>query len=250
MAITTSAQTLIVSTFRMLGITAQAEDPNAPEIQDAFARLNELIDGWAIDRLTQRLVTRTEWATVAGQASYRIGPASVTPTPDWIGERPEFVETVKLLLTNSTPHTEIPLGEFTDGTYMSVMQKALPNSQPTAWKYEPTVPAGTFTFWPVFDSAAYPVVVYTLQTLPVFANLTTQYVLRSGYMRALRYNLAVEIAHEYGRELPQSIALLALQSKAALDSSNVPMLDLGVDPGLTPNAIRAGYNIYTGTGGH
>jgi hypothetical protein len=250
MPLTTSAQSLVVSVFRMLGISAQAENPNAPELMDGYARLNEMIDAWAIDRLTQRLVSRTEWPTVAGQASYTIGPADITPVPDWVGPRPEFVETVTLLLTNSTPHTEIPLGEFTDGTYMSVMQKALPNSQATAWKYDPTAPAGTFTFWPVFDSATYPVVVYAVQVLPLFANLTTQYVLRSGYLRALRYNLAREIAHEFGRELPPGVMQLAIESKLALDASNVPMLDLGVDPGLTPTAGRSAFNIWTGSGGH
>lgn len=248
MALVTSAQSLIVGTFRMLGITAQAEDPNSPELLDGFARLNELIDAWALDRLTQPLVSRAEYPTVVGQSSYTIGPATQTPTPDWIGARPEYIDRVALLLTAGSPYTEVPLGELTDGSYQSVMQKTLSNSQPTTWKYDALT--GTFTFWPVVNTNANPIVVYAVQPLPQFADLVTRYTLPTGYLRALRYNLAREIAHEYGRELPGSIAALAIESKAALSHHNVPMLDLALDSALTPNSGRAGYNIYTGTGGH
>lgn len=250
MAITTSAQSLIVSVFRMLGITAQAENPNAPELQDGFARLNELVDAWTIERLTHNLVTRAEYATVGGQSVYTIGPASLVPVPDWIGVRPQYVTACALLLTTSSPYTELPLGEFTDSSWQSVMQKTMSNSQPSGWKYDATAPAGTFTFWPVVTSSAYPIVVYAAQGLPQFADLVTRYTLPPGYMRALRYNLAREIAHEFGRELPPRIELLAIEAKAALQHSNVPMMDLTLDAAVTPTSSRAGYNIWTGTGGH
>ena len=247
MAITTSAQSLIVSVFRMLGITAQGEDPTAAELLDGKARLDELVDAWGLDRLVQPVVRRAQYTTVAGQASYTIGPAGTVPTPDWIGPRPEFVGYVALLLTNSTPNTELPLGELTDMSYTTISQKTLSNSQPTAWKYTPTSPAGTFTLWPVPDNSTYPIVVYASEAVLPFTSLTASYSLPSGYMRALRYNLAREIAHEYGRDLPQRIEQLALESLGAVRAHNVPVLDLALDGALTPHSGRHGYDIVTDT---
>ena len=245
MAIPTSAQTLIVGVFQMLGITAQGEQPTADELWTGFARLNEMVDGWGLERLTHQVTTRTVYPLVAGQASYTIGPAGTVPTPDWIGPRPTFVEAVALVLTiGAPPYTETPLGELTDRAALGVAQKDLTSTQPTTWLYQETMPAGTFTFWPVPSVATNPVAIYTQTGLAQFADLVTTYTLAPGYMRALRYNLAREIAHEFGKELAASLDLLAQQSLAAVQAANVPMLDLRV-----PFVHGGRYNIFTDTSG-
>ena len=246
MARTVTAQSLITGVFRTLGILGQGETPTSPMLLDAFTRLNELVDAWGLERLTQRVVTRQEFALVAGQASYTIGPAALTP--DWTAPRPDSVATVALLLTDTTPNTELLLGEMTEAAYQTLMQKGLEGTMPSLWRYEPTMPTGTFTFWPVPESSTYSIVIYVPEALAQFATLTTEYLLAPGYTRALRYNLAREISGEYGRELTADIAGKALESLAALKRWNVPMIDLALDPGLTAQHSRSTYNIYTDQG--
>src|SRR6188474_3689472 len=106
MARTITPRSLIVGVFRLLGITAQGEDPSSAELLEAFDRLNELIDAWSTQRLTMRVTTRATYPIVAGQATYTIGPAGTIPTPDWTGERPTAIEAVAWLLETSTPTTE------------------------------------------------------------------------------------------------------------------------------------------------
>jgi len=245
MARSITPRSLLVGTFRLLGITAQGEDPSSAELMEAFDRLNELIDAWSTQRLTMRVTTRAEYALVAGQASYLIGPLGTLPTPDWVGPRPEFVESVALLLTSSTPETEIPMSELTEAAYQAIAQKDLANSQPTLWRYEPTMPCGTFTVWPIPDTSANPVIVYQPEALQQFVGLTTSYILAPGYTRALRYNLAKELATEYGRQLPPDIASAAADSLSDIKRLNTSMTDLGVDPGLLPVSGRYSYNIQT-----
>lgn len=245
MARSITPRSLITGTFRLLGIVAQGEDPNANELLEAFDRLNELIDAWSTQRLTMRVTTRAEYALVAGQGSYLIGPLGSLPAPDWVGPRPDFVESVALLLTSSTPETEIPMSELTEMAYQAIAQKDLANSQPTLWRYEPTMPCGTFTVWPIPDTAANPIIVYQPEALAQFVGLTTTYVMAPGYVRALRYNLAKELATEYGRQLPPDIASAAAESLSDIKRLNTPVVDLGMDPGLLPVAGRYSYNIQT-----
>lgn len=247
MARTITPRSLIVGVFRLLGITAQGEDPNANELMEAFDRLNELIDAWATQRLTMRVTTRSQYALVAGQAAYTLGPTGTVPTPDWIGARPEFVESVALLLTSSTPNTEIPMSELTEAAYQAIAQKDLANNQPTLFRFESTMPAATFTLWPVPDTAANPLIVYASEAMAQFVGLTTTYILAPGYTRALRYNLARELATEYGRQLPPDIASTAAESLSDIKRLNTVMSDLAVDPALLPVAGRYGYNIQSDT---
>jgi hypothetical protein len=248
MARTVTARSLIVGTFRLLGITAQGETPNANELLEAFDRLNEMVDGWSTQRLTMRVVTREQYALVSGQASYTIGPAGTTPTPDWIGARPEFVDSVALVLSSSTPEVEIPLGAMTEQAYQALTIKTMENSLPTLWYYDATMPSGTFTVWPVPNTADNPVVVYAPQATAQFPALATEVVLPPGYTDALRYNLAVRLAPEYGRQLSPEIALLAADTLGNIKRLNVGMVDLGFDPGLLPVSGRYGYNILTDCG--
>jgi hypothetical protein len=249
MAITTTARSLITGVFQMLTIVSQGEEPTAPMLYAAFDRLNELVDAWELHRYTQAVTSRDEFALVAGQASYTIGPTALAP--DWVAPRPMAVESVALVLpgTAGAPDTEVKLGPLTEEAYQAIQQKGIESSQPTTWRYELTMPLGTFTFWPVPNTADYPVAVYAPVALTQFATLSTSYTLAPGLMRALRYNLAREISLEYGRPLNPAIASVAIESLATFKHANVPMMDLALDPGLLGgSALRYGYNINTDQG--
>lgn len=65
-----------------------------------------------------------------------------------------------------------------------------------------------------------------------------------GYEDALIYNLAVRIAPEYGRMIPDAVALVAVESKAGVKRANHKPLYLEVDGALLS---RGGtFDIFTG----
>lgn len=242
MAVTLTAQTLIKDALLLIQAIAPGEQPTGPELSDALRRLNELIDSWQTQRLTMRVVRREVLDLVADQASYTIGPDG-----DVDVDRPTFLENVRLLLTSSTPSTEIPLGEFTEAAWQAVAQKDLTNPLPTNYYYEATMPTATLTVWPVPTDASNDLVLYWPEVLEQFETLTASVTLAPGYARALRYNLAVELAPEYGKPMSAALVIGAADALGDIKRLNVSMTDLALDPGLISDR-RGGYNINTDTG--
>ncbi len=240
MARTTTAQTLIKDAMKLIGSLAQGEEPTAGEFEDGFARLNELVDEWSTQRLTQQTITRTVVDIVANQASYTVGTGANVSVL-----RPEFVSDVRLILTDPSPDVEVPLERLTDQEYQRLSIKALTNSLPTAWYYQATMPTGTLYLWPIPDNATNDFAFYAPAAFIQFAAQDTSYTLPPAYAKALRTNLAVVLAPEFGRTLDPLIKFMADESLGNLKRLNVPMVDLGMDYALT-NARGTWWNLSVG----
>ena len=239
MAVTLTANTLIRDALLLIGAISQGESPTAAESQDSFRRLNELVDAWQLERLTQQVVTRAVADIVASQSTYTVGTGGDFDTP-----RPVFVESCALLLTSTTPETEVPLSPLTEAAYQALTQKTLENTQPTAYYYDATMPTGSLFVWPVPTDAANDLVLYVSAVLAQFATPTTSYTMAPGYAKALRTNLALELAPEFGRPVTPGILQMAGDALTAVKRANMPMMDLGIDPALVPVG-RDRYNIFT-----
>ena len=103
-------------------------------------------------------------------------------------------------------------------------------SYPSMLYLEPTQPVATLHVWPIPQHA------YTLQLLPWMAH--SPYggwddVLEwpSGYQRAITYNLALELAPQYGVEPSPMIVRTAEESKRALYPINAEVGRLSLWPG-------------------
>lgn len=83
---------------------------------------------------------------------------------------------------------------------------------------------------------------YSWKPFSSFASVNDEIELPPGYERALRYNLAVELYPEYGKEPPASIYSAAQESKAAIKRMNIKPSYLVTDPFFT----RRPFNILTG----
>jgi hypothetical protein len=95
--------------------------------------------------------------------------------------------------------------------------------------------------WPK-PSAANKVVLYSMKALTAFATADTAVSLPNGYLRALRYNLAIEMAPEFGREPSALVVTAAQESKEVIKRMNIK-------PGLlAANDLtsRKPYNILIG----
>lgn len=71
--------------------------------------------------------------------------------------------------------------------------------------------------------------------LDAFAALTTEYTLPPGYERALVFTLAEEVAADYEREIPPTVARNAAAARRILKRANfkVPQLVVGEDDRMT-----------------
>jgi hypothetical protein len=107
--------------------------------------------------------------------------------------------------------------------------------------YEAEFPLGVVNVYPKGDST-YELHLSSWKQLPTYTNLSNTVSLPPGYERAIRYNLAVELAPEYAREPSGAIVDRAERAKANIKRTNTYPPALATDPGI----LRAGdydYNI-------
>jgi len=97
--------------------------------------------------------------------------------------------------------------------------------------YVNDVPNGLITLWPV-PSSNTRLVLSADRLLTQAANINTTLTGPPGFVKALRYCLALELAPEYGREPTQSVVLIAADAKGDYKRSNIVPVVARYDAGL------------------
>lgn len=228
---------VITDSLKLIGAVAGHEVPGPTEQADALARLNEVIDSWGLQQtlLAQR---RDVVPLVAAQQTYGWGPGEDIDLPV-----PVTLDAVSYVVTG-TVDTEVFLGLGTTQAYVGQAQKSLTGAVPQAVQYTRTHDAGELWVWPV-PTGPLDLVVYWQEPLAQFPDLVTPMGLSFGYARALRTNLAWELAPEWGRvdaAALQRIEGMARESLADVKRANVSLVEIGIDPALTGAGV---YNILT-----
>lgn len=221
---------LIARALKLLGVLGASETADSDDALDALDTLNDMVSGWKLDPGWMHAMTRVTKALTAGTASYTIGSGGSINV-----ERPVDIISALLILDNTaTTPTEVPLDVLTDQRWQGIPQKTM-SGQPGAVFLDRAWTAGlaTLNIWPVTSQSNQTLVLY-VPGLPVasFADLTTDYTFPPGYGRALRYNLAKELAGEYGKAMLPSDLEIAATSLADVHRANALDVELVVDLAL------------------
>lgn len=228
---------LIKRAMRLLNAINIGDDVTADEAADALLALNAMTDAWALQRLLMYTSSRTSYALTAGKQVYSLGPNATSP--DWTGPRPPYLDGAGLLIPDSAGNSyERELDLITnDQEWAAVRQKSLTSAYPLALYYQPDYPAATLTLWPA-PTQALSVVLYAPTAISQFANVAQTISLPPGYARALPYNLAVEMAPEFGKDPSDVVVAIAIASLADIKRKNLPasMGRLRVDSALQPRS--------------
>lgn len=202
-----TAQSIINRAFRLA--TGSTDTPGGSDTTTALEALNNLLGSWQNDGLVVFSRTTLTLPTVAAQASYTIGPSG-----DLVTTRPVSIE--KAYIRESNSDYEIELIEFKE--WDLIVDKTATSDLVTVAYYNPTSTNGTFYVWPIPDGVKniYLDVKTPFSTLAAGDTL----VYPPGYERALGFALAIEIAPEYGQQVPAVIYDLAAKSKAEIMRTN------------------------------
>lgn len=232
-----TALDIIKTSMRLIGALDPSDVPTAAEADDALAALNDLVASLSNESLACYQILQEGFSTVAGTASYSIGSSGAT----WSTTRPLKIESAFLRDSSSN---DSGIVVYNRNEYDAIPLKTT-QSRPEALYYTPAVANGTVTLYGVPD-AVYIVYLNSLKALQSFALLTTTVVLPPGYQRMLRYLLALEIAPEYNRKVPDAVLAIARESKASIKrlNSRTPKLrldHLGGSGGGGIAAFNAGF---------
>lgn len=224
-SVSSSASDLINSALRLINVLAANEQPTINESNDALAVFNAMVDSWNADRLTIFTTTSTDFAFVLSQQAYTLGAGG-----DFNMARPPQIDSMSVILsTNPANPIELPISMVSVSQWQTDFPvKAVNGSIPLACYDDGGFPLRTLNFWPIPTMPSTSVRIYSWQPLSL-ATLQTTVNLPPGYARAFRYNLAVELAPEYGKEPSPTVLGIAAKSLGILKTMNAPDLTLRSD---------------------
>jgi hypothetical protein len=233
---------LIRSSLRVAGQLKPGRQPSVSETTDAMYIANAMLDAWNAERLAAYTISLESLQLTANKQSYTIGldPAGVA-TADFNIARPERITDANLLITTDV-RRRIKLLDDRGWAAIKFQKVYAP---PRALYNDGNFAAGmaTLYFYPIPDQN-YAWEMYSWQQLAQFVNLTDTVVFPPGYADAIRYDLAVRIAPEWGLTLRPDVEELARAAKARIRRVNAPSLVMdSPDAALFGDGRRGGlYN--------
>lgn len=213
-----TARSLIKSSLRLIGAISSGENPSSDEASDSLEVLNMLLDLWSTNKLLVFSRTREVFALTPTQSSYTIGPSSVDPLVNFDTARPVQILNVSVI-TSSDPKLELPIQIATDEEWAKISIKDLQSTLPKIIYPMGNAPIETFYVYPV-PSEAREIAIYSMKQLLNLTSLDDELNVPPGYLYAMKYNLAVELATEFSRQLDPMIVDKANKSIAQIKRLN------------------------------
>ena len=233
----TTAGDIINGSLRLLGMLAEGETPSAATSQDALDAMNQMIQSWNTEKLMIYNTQDQVFTWPADEITRTLGPSG-----DFVGNRP-------VMLEDSTyyrdPSTNVSFGIkfINQQQYDGIAVKTVTSTYPQVIWVNMTYPDITMTIYPKptrvlewhFISA---------QEIAQPVNLSDTLAFPPGYLRAFRYNLALELAPEFGVQPSQDVRRVAIVSKRNLRRMNNPDDIMSLPYSLV--ATRQRFNVYAG----
>jgi hypothetical protein len=234
---TTSAGDQINGALRLIGMLAEGETPSAATSQDALVAMNQMIDSWNTERLSVFSTQDQIFTWPASTQSRTLGP-----TGNFVGNRPILLDD-STYFRDAATNVSYGIKMINQQQYNGIAVKTVTSTYPQVLWINMT--------YPDIEMYVYPVPLRPLEwhfvsveELTQPAVLATTLSFPPGYLRAFKYNLACEIAAEFGVEPSPQVSRIAMTSKRNIKRINNPDDVMAMPYGIVANRQR--YNIYAG----
>ena len=227
----------ITRALRLLGVLAEGETSSASVMQDSLMAMNQMIDSWNTERLSVFCTQDQTFTWPAGQITRTLGPSG-----NFIGLRPVLLDESTYYRDAST-NVSFGIKFINQQQYNGIAVKTVTSTYPQVIFVNMTYPDVTMTIYPqpTRDLEWHFV---SVQELSNPATLVTDLLFPLGYLRAFTYNLAMEIAPEFGVEPSPQVRRIAMTSKRNLKRINNPDDVMSMPYAIV--ATRQRFNIYAG----
>jgi hypothetical protein len=232
-----TAGELINGSLRLLGVLAEGETPSQETSNDALVAMNQMIDSWNTEKLMIYNTQDQVFTWPADQITRTLGP-----TGNFIGNRPVLLDDSTYYRDAST-NVSFGIKFINQQQYDGIAVKTVTSTYPQVMWINAENPNLSMTIYPKptrdlewhFISA---------QELTQPATLVTVLAMPPGYLRAFRYNLATELAPEFGVEPSPTVQRIAMTSKRNLKKINNPDDVMSMPYAIV--ATRQRFNVYSG----
>ena len=234
---TTTAGDQINRALRLLGVLAEGETPSAAVSQDALTALNQMIESWNTERLSVFSTQDQVFTWPAGSISRTLGPSG-----NFVGNRPIMLDDATYFRDAGT-NVSYGIKIINQQQYDGIAVKTVTSTYPQVIWVNMT--------YPDIEMYVYPVPIRDLEwhfisvdELSQPAALATALTFPPGYLRAFVYNLAMEMAPEFGVEPSPQVRRIAMTAKRNLKRINNPDDLMSMPYSLI--ATRKRFNVYAG----
>jgi hypothetical protein len=223
--------------LRLLGVLAENETPSAAMSQDGLMAMNQMVDSWNTERLSVFCTQDQVFTWPAGEYIRTLGPSG-----DFIGLRPVLLDEATYYRDAST-NVSFGIKFINQQQYNGIAVKTVTSTYPQVIFVNMGFPDITMSIYPrpTRDLEWHFI---SVQELSNPATLATDLFFPPGYLRAFAYNLAMEIAPEYGVEPSPQVKRIAMTSKRNLKRINNPDDVMSMPYAIV--ATRQRFNIYAG----
>lgn len=214
---------LLRSSMRLIGAIATGETPTADEAADGLLVLNDMLENWSTETLSVWGSSNITFNLVPTQRTYTIGPAG-----NWVTQRPQDIDDAYCTFSG----VDFPIKVISQEQYNEINLKSMAQPIVERLLYVNEFPLGVVTVWPV-PTQAIPITLTMQRILTFPVALTDTLTGPPGYMKALRYCLAVEMAPEFGVEPSPTVITVAADAKGDYKRANLPLIVAQYDDALT-----------------
>lgn len=223
--------------LRLLGVLAEGETPSSEMSNDALMALNQMIESWNTERLSIFSTQDQVFNWPAGEITRTLGPSG-----DFVGNRPVLVDDATYY---RDPGTNVSFGIkfINQQQYDGIAVKTVTSTYPQVCWVNMEYPNITMTVYPK-PTRLLEWHIVSVEELTQPATLATTLHFPPGYLRAFTFNLAMELAPEFGVEPSPQVQRIAMTSKRNLKRINNPDDVMSMPYAIV--ATRQRFNIYAG----
>jgi hypothetical protein len=233
----TTAGDLINGSLRLLGVLAEGETPSAETSQDALLAMNQMVQSWNTERLTV-FATQDQVVTWPPSTISR----TFGPTGNIVANRPVAIDD-STYFRDPSNGISYGLKLINQQQYNGIAVKTVTSTYPQVMWVNMTYPDVEMYVYPV-PTKVLEFHIVSVEELTQPANLATDLAFPPGYLRCFRYNLACEMAPEFGTEPSRQVQRIAMTSKRNLKRINNPDDIMALPYSIV--ATRQRFNIFTG----
>jgi hypothetical protein len=182
-----------------------------------------MLENWSTESLSVWGSSNITFNLVATQRTYTVGPAG-----NWVTQRPQDIDDAYCTFSG----VDFPIKVISQEQYNEINLKSMAQPIVERLLYVNEFPLGVVTVWPV-PTQAIPITLTMQRILTFPVALTDTLTGPPGYMKALRYCLAVEFAPEFGIEASATVIQVAADAKGDYKRANIPIVEAQYDDALT-----------------
>jgi hypothetical protein len=177
--------------------------------------LNNMLAEWNAQGLAVFSVVRETFALTPGTANYVIGPDESAP---WNVARPEKIEAWAVFDVSGASNGGSPVDSKTFAKMAD--DRSLASALITMLNYDAAYPDATIHLYPIPSGGTLELWVWE-QFTAIVDFVATALAFPPGYLKAIVYNLAIDLAPLFGRQIDPGVQAIANATKQTLGATNI-----------------------------